>query len=224
VWHDAGYVAWLADEFKVICIDQRGSGESDKPTSIDAYRTARLVEDVLAVADAAEAPMFHLWGFSYGANTGRYVALASPRVISMIYIGIPFGPAAAGSFRETILGLRAKWQPILDQDSAGTLDTTALPEADRTAWSSGQVPLRLAWLSAMLDYEAVEPGDLPCPTLWAVGTENKEAMRSVSDYRDRLGGSRVSLEILDGLTHAQELERVDVLLPVARAFTRRQAR
>lgn len=220
VWHDAGYSLRLAEEFMVICVDLRGSGDSDKPTSVAAYATDRVVEDVLAVADAAAAPSFSLWGFSYGANVGRYVAIASKRVASMVYIGIPFGPAATGVFRDTIVGLRAKWAPILEAAAAGTLDVASLSEADRKAWDSGVAPLRIAWLSAMLDYAAIEPGDMPCRTLWIVGTENKDTMASVAAYKDRLSNTRVSLVLLDGLNHAQELDTIERTLPPSLEFAR----
>ena len=94
VWRDAGYVTRLAPRFRVITVDLRGNGESDKPATKAAYALDRLIEDLLAVADDAKAQDFSLWGFSYGANVGRYLAVRSARVTSMVYIGIPFGPAA----------------------------------------------------------------------------------------------------------------------------------
>lgn len=220
VWREAGYVSALTPEFTVISMDLRGSGESDKPESASAYAVSRVVEDIHAVADAAGTKRFSLWGFSYGANIGRYAATTSSRMVSMVYIGIPFGDAATGAFRETILGLVARWQPIVDQHAAGTLDPAALPEADRATWASGQVPLRLAWLKAMLDYPKVEPEDMKCPTLWLVGTLNETAMAGVGACRDRLGGTRVTLATMEGLNHPQELERIDRTLPLALEFTR----
>src|SRR5262249_15097202 len=74
-WHGAGYVSRLSSEFTVITIDQRGSGESEKPLAASAYAVDELVDDVLAVADAAGAQRFALWGFSSGANIGRYVVV-----------------------------------------------------------------------------------------------------------------------------------------------------
>jgi pimeloyl-ACP methyl ester carboxylesterase len=225
-WHDAGYVERLAKDFTVITMDLRGSGESDKPMIASAYASDRLVEDVLAVADAAGVQSFSLWGFSYGANVGRYAAIASTRVNSMVYIGIPFGDAATGIFRETINGLRAKWIPILEAFDAGKLDVATLSDVDRTAWEAGPdvVRLRLAWLSAMLDYRAVEPADMRCPTLWIVGTANKDSLASVEKYRDRLATTQVSVVTLDGLTHPQEMERIDSTFPPAFAFTKKNAR
>jgi pimeloyl-ACP methyl ester carboxylesterase len=223
VWRQAGYVERLARDFTVVSVDLRGNGESDKPATIAAYATKKLEEDILAVADAVGARSFSIWGFSYGANVGRYVAVASPRVKSMVYIGIPFGEAASGIFRETILGLRAKWAPILAADALGKIDTATLSEPDRATWLTGQVPLRIAWLSAMLEYPKVEPSDMKCPTLWIVGTANKDTMASVENYRSRLATTPVSLLTLDGATHPQEMESVDQTLPPALEFTKRHA-
>ena len=116
-WHDAGYVARLAKEFTVVTMDIRGNGQSDSPPTAAAFSPTRLNQDVLAVANAVKAERFVLWGFSYGANVGRYLAAVSDRVRGMVYIGIQFGPAAEGMFREYILGLpnRPAWlAAILD--------------------------------------------------------------------------------------------------------------
>jgi pimeloyl-ACP methyl ester carboxylesterase len=114
-WHDAGYVARLAREFTVVTMDIRGNGESDKPPTVAAFSPARLNQDVLAVANAVKAERFAIWGFSYGANVGRYLAAVSDRVRGMVYIGIPFGAAADGIFRERILGMpnRPAWLAAL---------------------------------------------------------------------------------------------------------------
>lgn len=110
-WHEAGYVSRLAAEFTVVTIDIRGNGESGKPATLPAFSPARLNQDLVAVANAVKADRFAIWGFSYGANVGRYLAAVSDRVRGMVYIGIPFGPAAEGLFRERILGManRPAW-------------------------------------------------------------------------------------------------------------------
>ena len=101
-WHQAGYVARLAKEFTVVAIDIRGNGESDRPQPASAYSWERINEDILAVADAVKAPRFALWGFSYGANVGRYLASRSDRVTAMVYIGINFGAAVDETFMSYI--------------------------------------------------------------------------------------------------------------------------
>ena len=193
VWHDAGYVSRLSASFTVITIDLRGNGESDKPTAKSAYAIERFIEDLLAVADDAHAQSFSVWGFSYGANIGRYLAARSTRVTSMVYIGIPFGPAVDPMFRDIIL--------------KRLQDGTA-------------PPVVAAWTSALLDYPPVEPSDMKCPTLWVVGTSNSTALASANACENRLGGTRVQLVKLDGITHPQELERIDMTLPRALDFMR----
>jgi len=223
-WHDAGYVSRLASEFTVLTVDLRGNGESDRPEDVDAYAIDRLCDDLIAVADAAEVSDFALWGFSYGANVGRYLAARSDRVKSMIYIGIPFGPATGGAFRQYIVDTRSKWNPVIEKARAGTLDPSSLPDADRARWESGVVPLTLAWLGAMLDYPPIEPSDLDCPTLWLVGSENQSAMESARAYEGKLDGTKVTLHSVPGLTHPQELSEIDRVLEAEVAFTRAQAR
>ncbi len=222
VWHERGYVQRLRTRFTVITIDLRGNGESDRPATAQAYAIDRLMADVLAVADEAGAKQFVLWGFSYGANIGRYIASSqSDRVRAMVYIGIPFGAAASGSFGQMIRELRAKWAPIVDAYQAGRLDLTSLSDADRETWQRRNVPFTLAWLSAMLEYGPVEPRDMRCPTLWLVGTRNENALESARAYKDSLAGTRVSLELVDGLTHADELDQIDRVFPLELEFTQR---
>ena len=224
VWHDAGYVTRLASEFTVITLDQRGHGTSDKPTDASAYAIDRLIADMLSVADAAGASSFALWGFSYGANTGRYLAARSDRVESMVYIGIPFGPAVGATFRRAIDEMRQKWLPLIEADRNGRLDLTALTAADRTAWLSGPMPVTIAWLTAMLDYPPIEPRDLRVRTLWVVGTANAGAMESVGVYRDQLRNTPVTLSLFEGLNHPQELVRIDTVFPQELEFTRSNRR
>jgi hypothetical protein len=101
-WHRAGYVQRLATAFTVVTVDIRGNGESDKPAAVTAYSWERINEDILAVADAVKAPRFAMWGFSYGANVGRYLASRSDRVTAMLYIGINFGAAVNDTFMSYI--------------------------------------------------------------------------------------------------------------------------
>jgi pimeloyl-ACP methyl ester carboxylesterase len=219
VWHELGYVERLCARFTVITVDLRGNGESDANAREDAFRIDRLCEDLLAVADAAGASHFAMWGFSYGANVGRYLAARSDRVDAMAIIGIPFGPAASGRFRQMIIDLQKKWRPVLQADRAGTLDVSAMSDTDRAIWQRGTVPLTIAWLGAMLEWPAVEPDDLRCRTLWLVGSANENAMESVRAYEHVLAGTLVTLAIVSGLTHEAELTRIDDVLPRLEQFT-----
>jgi pimeloyl-ACP methyl ester carboxylesterase len=51
-WHSAGYVSRLREDFRVVCVDIRGSGESDYLTRIEDYAVEEIVGDLEVVADA----------------------------------------------------------------------------------------------------------------------------------------------------------------------------
>ena len=65
-WTEAGYVDELQRDHRVIDVDLRGHGMSDKPHEPGSYRAEIVIGDVLAVADAESVDRFAIWGFSYG--------------------------------------------------------------------------------------------------------------------------------------------------------------
>ncbi len=212
-FHKAGYVERFKHDFTVITIDIRGNGESDKPNDPVLYTTEKHCQDVLAVVDACGVSRFVLLGFSYGGNIGRYLAVISDRVTAFIMIGIPFGATAQSEFRQFIKELLNFWPPVLQAQTAGTLDLATLSEEDQTYLFEGNVPLKLSWLGAMLDWQPIEPNDLLCPTLWLIGSENESAMASFRKYKSFLPQTKVEVEIVEGLNHQQEFSEIDIVLP-----------
>jgi pimeloyl-ACP methyl ester carboxylesterase len=218
VWHDFGYVTRLCANFTVITIDIRGHGESDKPSGVEAYAIARISDDIVAVADGAHVTRFAVLGYSFGGNIARYLSAYSDQVVKIVIVGVGFGAAAPPQFKEYALSLRAKWTPIIQASTAGTLSLDSLAAQDRTIWEAGGIPVTIDLLGALVEWPPVEPKELRCPTLWLVGTENDHAMTSVNEYRDRLEGTKVVLQLVPGLTHADELTRVEDVLPAIRRF------
>ncbi|MDJ0752289.1 MAG: alpha/beta hydrolase [Ardenticatenaceae bacterium] len=213
-WHEVGYVSRLHDQFTVITMDIRGHGESDKPTDPNSYTIDQMCDDVLAVADACEAKQFVLWGYSFGGNIGRFLATRSNRVTRFIVIGIPFGPAAGGSFRQFIDEFQLKWKPVVDLHAQDQLILTNLSEEDRGIWQRVDIPVMLAWLTAMLDWPENHPGELRCPTLWLSGSKNEGTIASMDSYSDSVNQTNVEIQIIEGLNHQQEFDEIDRVLPV----------
>ena len=218
VWHDAGYVDRTRASFRVISMDIRGHGESDKPVDEAAYTTDKLVQDILAVADYCEAETFVLWGYSYGGNISRYLAAQSDRVAGSVIIGIPFGPGASDEFRTYIEEEENHWRPILQAQEANTLDWDKLSNEDQVVLREHNPSLSLAWVNAILDWTSVLPGDLRSPTLWLIGSENKGAMASLSEFQESLPNS-VQVLVIEGFTHEQEFTDIDKVLPSLLEFT-----
>jgi pimeloyl-ACP methyl ester carboxylesterase len=81
--------ALCVDHF-LIAPDQRGFGASDKPEGVDAYRTERIVEDVLALADAFGLDRFTLVGHDWGGAVAWLTALRHPeRVARLVIVNAP---------------------------------------------------------------------------------------------------------------------------------------
>ena len=216
-WAERGYVDRLAKKFTVIRMDLRGSGDSARPDTIAAYALDTVLADILAVADAAGAKRFHLWGFGHGASIGRYLAVRSDRVISAVLVGMDMGPTLSGPVKEAIAAMRAKWQPVLEGHKAGTLDLKTLSIGDRDAWDHG-VALTAIQLGAMLDYPPVPPADIKAPTLWLIGAADASGMENVKQFEGKLGGTKVTFKQLSGLSYTDSFARIDPVLAEAEPF------
>lgn len=217
-WHDGGYVERLKRDFTVITIDIRGNGESDKPLDSACYATEAHCRDILATTAACGLEKFMIWGYSYGGNIGRYLAAQSSCVSKFVMTGFTFGPGASGPFRRFIAGFRDHWLPILEAQKAGTLNIQALSTKDRETLQRGEAPVVLSWLSAILDWTAIEPGDLLCPTLWLAGSRNDDVMSDMKEREGTLSGTNVISEVVEGLNHWQEFSEIDRILPTITAF------
>ncbi len=217
-WIEPGYPARLADRFQVIAMDVRGNGESDGPRAPAAYARQRICADVLAVADACGAERFALVGYSMGGNMGRYLAAMSRRVERFVLIGVGFGPGASGAFRERLQAMLAPFAPVLAApDDPVAVD--ALPEPQQAQWADPRMGPLIPLFRALMDYPPLEPEDLPCPTLWLVGGGNEVgALDEVTRLKDRLPATKVSVEIVGRLDHAQELTAIDEMLPPLARF------
>src|ERR1700730_8374248 len=70
------YIPALKPRFKVIALDNRGTGGSDKPDT--PYSTALMAEDALAVLRDAGETSAHWFGLSMGGMILQQLARAQP--------------------------------------------------------------------------------------------------------------------------------------------------
>jgi pimeloyl-ACP methyl ester carboxylesterase len=78
-----------ADHF-VVAPDQRGFAGSDKPEGVENYETDRIVEDVVALADALGMRAFTLVGHDWGGAAAWLAALTHPyRVKRLVIVNAP---------------------------------------------------------------------------------------------------------------------------------------
>jgi pimeloyl-ACP methyl ester carboxylesterase len=80
----------LARDHFVVAPDQRGFAGSDKPQGVENYETDRIVEDVVALADALGLKSFTLVGHDWGGAAAWLAALTHPyRVKRLVIVNAP---------------------------------------------------------------------------------------------------------------------------------------
>jgi pimeloyl-ACP methyl ester carboxylesterase len=222
-WHKLGYVDRLKKDFTVISVDIRGNGESDKRVRADDYQIDRICEDLLTVASACDQNKFAIWGFSFGGNIARYLAARSNRISAIAVIGVPlFGPAVNETFDIFIDEYLEKWQPLVQAYTQGSFPDDA-SEKDKKAIASGNIAVWLGTLRAMRKWGSIDPQDVKCPILFAVGSENENAMNWMESNREILEKPEIQVEIFKGLNHNQEFDEIDSVFSVLSLFFNKQA-
>ncbi len=113
-WVSPGWLKTLGDAgYRVIAIDNRGHGASDKPHDPAAYRMPVMAGDAVALLDHLGIDTAHFFGYSMGARICAFSALAAPeRVRSIILGGLGIG---------MVNGV-GDWDPIADALLAPSLD------------------------------------------------------------------------------------------------------
>ena len=88
-WDWYGYVEELSKNYRVISIDARGHGTSDKPYDASSYDRKIMASDIISVMDKEDIEKAHYMGYSMGGSIGFGLAEAFPqRVLSLIIGGM----------------------------------------------------------------------------------------------------------------------------------------
>ncbi|MFN3548665.1 MAG: alpha/beta fold hydrolase [Mesorhizobium sp.] len=87
-WVAPGWVKTLRDAgYRVIAIDNRGHGQSDKSYEPEDYRPSRMAADAAALLDHLGIGRAHLMGYSMGARICAFTALEHPHRVATLVLG-----------------------------------------------------------------------------------------------------------------------------------------
>ncbi len=98
-WRIPGVTGVLVDDYRVIALDNRGHGKSDKPTEESDYGP-KMAEDSVRLLDHLRIPKAHVVGYSMGGMITLYLAahhpdrLLSAGVTGMGWVVKPTSPEA----------------------------------------------------------------------------------------------------------------------------------
>jgi pimeloyl-ACP methyl ester carboxylesterase len=152
--------------YRVIAFDQRGYSPGARPEGVESYRIDRMVEDVVAVADAAGFRDFHLVGHDWGCVVGWIAAVRHPgRVRSFAGLSIPHpGPMIQqlqGGLPTYIRVFNTPWLPELIFSFRGfRLLRRGLPASEGLRSEAVAVLAEPGALSAALNWYRAIPSSL----------------------------------------------------------------
>jgi pimeloyl-ACP methyl ester carboxylesterase len=86
-WYELGYVDGLKPYHRVVLIDARGHGASDKPYDPEDYDLKNSVNDIVGVLDRLDIPKANFFGYSMGAFIGFGVAKYAPERFTSLVLG-----------------------------------------------------------------------------------------------------------------------------------------
>jgi len=89
------YLLPLARHYRLVFIDERGSGQSEKLEEVSAYTVDNMVEDVEAVRRALNLGQISLLGHSYGGVLAQAYALKYQKNLSHLILGSTFSSTKA---------------------------------------------------------------------------------------------------------------------------------
>ncbi len=166
-WIDPGWVRHLTRAgFRVIALDNRGHGDSEKLYHTADYGAALMAEDARRLLDYLNIERADVMGYSMGARVTAFLALAHPeRVRSAIFGGL--GINMVHGLRNTELIAKALESPSL----ADVIDPGARTFRAFAEQTKSDLRALAACIRAIRDPVLPETlARLRCPVLVAVGT------------------------------------------------------
>ena len=212
-WYLSGYVEALRQQFRLILIDSRGHGNSDKPYDPDAYALCLQVQDVVAILDQLKIEKAIFWGYSSGARVALGLAKWAPLRVAAMVIGgedararavppwLRINPDDPEKFLETIFDITN-----LDRERRGAVKRQEILTNDFKALAAAQQDL--------FSMEDVLPHIIQ-PCLFYAG-EHDPVYPVVSKYPESM--PNLSFAALPGLGHTSAFWKSKVVLECVLGF------
>jgi len=113
-------VPYLSQHFRIVTMDGRGNGRSDRPRGQDGYSFEHYYQDFVAVLDAAGADRVAVIGISATAMTALRLAGERPERVTHVIVAGGFAEASledekiAARVRAESAQMRENWPGYLD--------------------------------------------------------------------------------------------------------------
>ncbi|HEX2548165.1 MAG TPA: alpha/beta fold hydrolase [Ramlibacter sp.] len=191
-----GVVPYLSQHYRVVVMDLRGNGRSDRPDTPDQYTFDHYYADFLAVLDRLEIERTAVVGISATAMCGIRLASEQPQRVSHLFLVGGWverrmdNPAIVEVVQQQLRRMREDWPGYLDEFFTLCFNephsTKPYEDAVRDGWAAegAHVALGLAgWLGHDLSTTAQT---VRCPTLVVHGDRDKRVPYSQGELAARL--------------------------------------
>ena len=194
-WDATGWTERLCADHRVVTLDVRGHGESEKPLDAARYSYAAMAEDVIAVLDALDIERAGFVGYSMGAFIGAWLFGHRPeRFTAMVLGGVGIeSPESIARAAPIAAGLRAEDAAAID-DPVGRA-VRAFVDQDPNIDADAREALAVSALQMWPEGDAValagpSIAEIPVPLLAVVGTRDEPYTSSVGAFVDQLADGR----------------------------------
>jgi pimeloyl-ACP methyl ester carboxylesterase len=210
LWELAGYVSGLERSYRVILIDQRGHGQSDKPHDAEAYSLDKRLGDVIIVLDHLGVEQVSLFGYSMGGWLAFALAAYFPERVASLVIG------GAHPFQESF----DDFTSVDGSDPDAFIHALSSFIGEEIAPEFHPIILHndlVALSAAAQDRQSLEErlSDIEVPCLLYVGESDKR-VEKINLCVTKLPNAR--LLMVPSAGHVTALFKVDVVLPAVVGF------
>lgn len=223
-WTASGFAAGLTRNHRVLALDCRGHGRSDRPTGPAAYG-ACMADDVLRLLDHTGVDAAHVIGHSMGGRIALRLAATRPdRVRSAVLIAS--GGTLASRAVQDPMPIERVAKSLESGKGLGPLLEAVLPPARPLPrwkfrlldWAASATNDQRALAAAARGYVGLAVTDaqlatLRVPVSAVVGSEDPYRA-AVAALARRVPG--MASVVLEGATHLDVLRRAETLLAVRR--------
>lgn len=206
----------LLAEHRVICVDMRGHGLSDKPRG--PYSIQGFAEDCAALIAALHLHRPHIVGISMGGMIAFQLATMHPEIpasLTIINSAPEVRPKRLREYAMVAQRLILAHALPLSMTARG-LGRVLFPKAEQHAlretfeqrWCENDRAAYLASLRAIIGWSVVDRlGQICCPVLVISGDNDYMPVEHKREYVARLGDAR--LEIIEDSCHATPVDQPD---------------
>ncbi len=209
-WHMRGYVKALGSRFRLILLDARGHGQSDKPHDAEAYGMGNRVNDILAILDDLKIEQTHFFGYSMGGRVGFALAQQAPERLQKLVIG----------------GAHPGNKDLFAFQGVDGTDATAFITAFEAIIGEALSPLAQEFIKAndlvalaasaqSRPSVALDLSQLDLPMLLFAG-EGDRRLAKIQACAQQL--PKAQFELLEGVNHVEAIAKSSAIIPLLQVF------